>query len=87
MTKESAMDLPEDIRNMSFEDALAALEGIVQKLEKGQVPLEESIEIYTRGTFLRQHCETKLRDAEARIRKITVTATGETGTEPLDVGQ
>jgi exodeoxyribonuclease VII small subunit len=80
-------ELPADIRNMSFEDALSALEGIVQKLEKGQVPLEESIEIYTRGTFLRQHCETKLKDAETRIRKITVTSAGELGAEPLDVGQ
>ncbi|MDA5194028.1 exodeoxyribonuclease VII small subunit [Govanella unica] len=81
------MELPDDIRNMSFEEALAALEGIVQKLEKGQVPLEESIEIYTRGTYLRQHCDAKLKDAEARIRKITVSSTGELGAEPLDVGQ
>lgn len=79
------MELPDDIRTLSFEDALAALEAIVQKLEKGQVPLEESIEIYTRGTYLRQHCEARLKDAETRIRKITVSGTGELGTEPLDV--
>lgn len=81
------MELPDDIKTLSFEDALAALETIVQKLEKGQVPLEESIEIYTRGTYLRQHCEAKLKDAEARIRKITVTANGELGTQALDVEQ
>lgn len=83
----SGTEMPEDIKNMSFEVALSALEAIVQKLEKGQVPLEESIEIYTRGTFLRQHCETKLKDAEARIRKITVSTSGELTAEPLDVGQ
>ncbi|RMF07452.1 MAG: exodeoxyribonuclease VII small subunit, partial [Alphaproteobacteria bacterium] len=58
MAAEQAEDLPEDIRNMSFEDALAELESIVQKLEGGRVSLEESIEIYTRATQLQQNCET-----------------------------
>lgn len=85
MAKADAMMIPDDIKAMTFEQALAALESIVQKLEAGQVSLEDSIEIYTRGTQLRQYCEAKLQDAEARIRKITTGPDGSLGTEPLDV--
>ncbi len=78
--------IPPDIREMSFEAALAALEEIVQSLEGGQVSLEESIAAYTRGTHLKRHCEEKLRDAQARIEKIVVSPTGEpVGTEPAAV--
>ncbi len=75
-----------DIKTLSFEKALAALEEIVAKLESGRVDLEESIKIYERGEALRKHCETKLAEAEARIEKITLGANGKpTGTTPLDV--
>ena len=78
--------LPEDVAKLSFEDALAQLEEIVGKLEKGQVPLEESIRIYERGEALRRHCDALLKEAEAKIEKITVGADGKArGTEPLDV--
>jgi exodeoxyribonuclease VII small subunit len=69
---------------MSFEQALSLLETIVQQLEKGQVPLEESIAIYERGTALKAHCETKLRDAEARIEKIVIGPSGVASTVPFD---
>jgi len=76
----------DDIAGMSFEKALAELEGIVEKLESGKVDLESSIAIYERGEALKKHCETKLRDAEARIEKITLKPDGSVaGTEPLDV--
>ena len=78
--------LPDDVAKMSFEDALAQLEEIVGKLEKGQVPLEESIRIYERAEALRRHCDALLKEAEAKIEKITVGADGSAkGTEPLDV--
>ncbi|MCB1480900.1 MAG: exodeoxyribonuclease VII small subunit [Rhodobiaceae bacterium] len=78
--------LPEDVAKLSFEDALAQLEEIVGKLEKGQVPLEESIRIYERGEALRRHCDVLLKEAEAKIEKITVGSDGSAkGTEPLDV--
>ena len=74
------------IATMSFEAALAELEGIVSSLEKGQVALEESIRLYERGELLKTHCEAQLKSAEARIEKITVGADGAAkGTEPLDV--
>lgn len=69
-------DKPSDIGKLSFEQALKELEDIVGRLERGAVPLEESIAIYERGAALRAHCEAKLKDAEARIEKI-VLAGGE----------
>jgi exodeoxyribonuclease VII small subunit len=76
----------EDISSLSFEKALAALEDIVARLEAGKVDLEESIKIYERGEALRAHCEKKLKEAEARIEKITLDPQGKpTGKAPLDV--
>lgn len=80
-----AEPIPADIEKMSFEEALAALEEIVGKLESGEVSLEESIDIYTRGTFLKRHCQDKLGSAQARIEKIRLSEAGEpVGTEPFD---
>jgi exodeoxyribonuclease VII small subunit len=78
--------MADEISGLSFEKALAALEDIVARLEAGKVDLEESIKIYERGEALRKHCETKLREAEARIEKITLDPAGKPiGTVPLDV--
>ncbi|MCC3861318.1 exodeoxyribonuclease VII small subunit [Pseudemcibacter aquimaris] len=79
-----AVDIPEDIKSMEFEEALGALEEIVRNLESGQVSLEKSIDIYTRGTQLKAHCEAKLKDATARIEKITKSGNGSLSTSPLD---
>jgi exodeoxyribonuclease VII small subunit len=75
-----------DIAALPFETALKELEGIVEKLEKGSVSLEESIAIYERGEALKKHCETLLKSAEQRIEKITLGADGTpTGSKPLDI--
>jgi exodeoxyribonuclease VII small subunit len=75
-----------DVSALSFETALAELESIVEKLESGKVDLEQSISIYERGEALKKHCERLLKDAEARIEKITLRPDGTpAGTEPLDV--
>jgi exodeoxyribonuclease VII small subunit len=74
-----------DVKALTFEKALAELEQIVQKLEGGAVPLEESVTIYERGEALKRRCEELLRQAEARVEKITLDAGKPTGTEPLDV--
>ncbi len=80
----STEDKPLPIDAMSFEQALAELEAIVQKLEDGKVDLEESIRIYERGEGLKKRCEELLKDAEMRIEKITLKDGQPTGTEPLD---
>jgi len=76
----------DDVAAMSFENALAELDSIVQRLEKGDVPLEESVAIYERGEVLKRRCDDLLRQAEARVEKITLDDTGKpSGAEPLDV--
>lgn len=77
-------EIPEDILEMSFEAALEELEDIVRELETGEGDLDTSINGYTRGVFLKRHCEAKLKEAEARIEKIVVGAGGAVDTEPLD---
>ncbi len=64
------------IESLSFEDALKELERIVAQLESGEAPLDQSIELYTRGEALRAQCEKRLKDAQARIEKITLGADG-----------
>lgn len=74
-----------DIADLSFEAALDELEKIVAQLEGGKAPLQESIAIYERGEALKRHCETLLKQAEARIEKITLAKDGTpVGVEPLD---
>ena len=73
------------VETLSFEEALAELESIVTRLERGQVPLAESISIYERGEALKSRCDSLLKQAEARIEKIQLSKDGAPkGTEPLD---
>jgi exodeoxyribonuclease VII small subunit len=74
-----------DIKRLSFEDALTALEKIVSDLERGDVPLDVSIRIYERGEKLKSHCERLLSAAEDRVEKIKLSRAGKAvGTDPLD---
>ena len=77
-------EIPADILEMSFESALEELEDIVRELETGEGDLDTSINGYTRGVYLKRHCEAKLKEAEARIDKIVVGANGSLETAPLD---
>jgi exodeoxyribonuclease VII small subunit len=75
------------VAEMSFEEAMKELEAVVGRLERGDVPLEESINLYNRGDALKKHCEAKLKEAEEKVAKITLGADGApTGTAPLDAG-
>lgn len=75
----------EDIKAMTFEQALAALEQIVDDLERGDVPLDQSIRIYERGEALKAHCDGLLKAAEAKVEKIRLSREGKpVGVEPLD---
>ncbi len=79
-------DTKSDIKKLPFEQAIEELETIVKRLEEGKVPLEELVAIYERGEALKARCEELLRQAEARVEKITLNAAGKpTGSEPLDV--
>ncbi|QKG71480.1 exodeoxyribonuclease VII small subunit [Erythrobacter mangrovi] len=73
------------IAEMTFEEALRALEGVVRRLESGEVPLDESIDLYERGEALRKACQARLDTAQARIEKIVQGADGKpAGTVPFD---
>ena len=74
-----------DISEMTFEQAVEQLERIVDHLERGDVPLDKSIDIYERGEALKKHCERLLEAAENRIEKIRLDRNGKPqGVEPLD---
>lgn len=75
----------DDIETMSFEDALTELEGIVRELEAGQDQLDAAIAKYERGAKLKAHCEAKLREAEAKVERITKAADGTAETAPADI--
>ncbi len=75
-----------DIQKMSFEDALKELEAIVRNLESGSGQLDAAIDAYERGAALKKHCEAKLREAQAKIEKITIAADGTVSAEPADLG-
>ena len=73
------------VKDMSFEQALGELEDVVSKLERGDVPLEDSIKLYERGAELKARCDAKLNEAQEKVAKITTGADGQpTGTEPVE---
>jgi exodeoxyribonuclease VII small subunit len=68
-------DLPEPSA-LSFEQALGELERIVAQLERGDVPLEDSLALYQRGAALRTHCENKLKGAQLKVEQIVLASDG-----------
>ena len=79
------MDAPEQQQDPSFEDALKRLEEIVRTLERGEAPLDQSIELYQEGDRLKRHCEARLKAAQARIEQIAFGSDGTPkGVTPFD---
>ena len=73
------------IEDMSFEEAMRALEQVVDQLERGDVALEASIDLYDRGAKLKARCEAKLKEAEEKVAAITLNADGQpAGTKPVE---
>ena len=86
MAKKGKEDIPGDIAAMNFEVALAELEGIVQDLEGGQVDLDASIALYSRGALLKRHCEAKLNAASEQVEQIVADDAGNAqSTEPANI--
>lgn len=69
--------------DIKFEDALARLEQIVDTLEGGNLPLEDSLKVFEEGVGLARHCARYLDEAEKRIEILTRDASGLLKTEPL----
>ena len=73
------------VEEMSFEEAMRELEQVVGTLERGDVELEKSIELYERGAKLKARCEAKLAEAEEKVRAITLDGSGQpSGTTPVE---
>jgi exodeoxyribonuclease VII small subunit len=75
-------NVPADIAALSFEDALAELQDLVKRLERGDNKLEDAIKAYERGAALKRHCEAKLREAQLKVEKIVLSSDGSVGAEP-----
>ncbi len=69
---------------MSFEDAIAELENIVDKLEKGQLSLDESLSLFEKGIRLVRECNDKLKSAQQKVEKL-IEENSELRTEPFEV--
>lgn len=78
-------DLPPDIAALSFEDALAELDRIVRQLEEGRGKLDDAITSYERGALLKRHCEAKLKEAQAKVERITFGADGQVAVQPANM--
>ncbi|MBI5165883.1 MAG: exodeoxyribonuclease VII small subunit [Magnetospirillum sp.] len=78
-------DLPADIAALSFEDALAELDRIVRALEGGATKLDDAIAAYERGALLKRHCESKLKEAQARVDRIVLGPDGQVSAEPANL--
>ena len=74
--------VPADIAALSFEEALAELQELVKRLERGDNKLEEAIKAYERGAALKRHCEAKLREAQLKVEKIVLSPDGTVAAEP-----
>ncbi|HVJ44439.1 MAG TPA: exodeoxyribonuclease VII small subunit [Dongiaceae bacterium] len=78
----AAAKLPADISGLSFEEALAELQDLVKRLERGDNKLDDAIRSYERGALLKRHCEAKLREAQLKVDKIVLGPDGAVSTEP-----
>ena len=77
---------PADPAQMAFEEALAEMEKIVAHLERGDVPLADSIRIYKRGAALKARCESQLKDAQLEVDQIVMGTDGPRS-EPARLGK
>ncbi|MBN8522494.1 MAG: exodeoxyribonuclease VII small subunit [Rickettsiales bacterium] len=66
--------MTKSIEKMSFEEALAELEEIVNKIDTGQESLAEAVASFEKGVALKKHCEKMLKEAKLKIEKVTITA-------------
>ncbi len=74
-----------NVSDLSFEQAMRELESVVDQLERGDVPLDQSISLYERGAMLKKRCEETLKAAEEKVAAITLDGDGEpTGTKPVE---
>lgn len=74
----------ENIKNLSFEEALSKLENIVRELEAGRIKLDDAVSAYEQAVNLKSFCEKKLQEAKLKIEKVEIQANGQISLSPLD---
>ncbi len=77
-------EIPEEIKALSFEQALDQLKEIVSSLERGESGLDQSIELYEKGSMLKSHCERRLKDAKMKVEQISLSEDGQLSSLPFD---
>ena len=75
------------LETLRFEDGLSELETILRDLESGNAPLDNAIQSFERGMALKKHCESKLREAQSKIEKITIQDDGTAKAVPLETAE
>ncbi len=85
MSKTARTDAPKG--SLPFEDALKKLEGVVEAMESGDLPLETLLAKYEEGARLVKICQEKLAEAELKIQQLEKSATGEMKLKPLDLSE
>ncbi|MGA1392926.1 MAG: exodeoxyribonuclease VII small subunit [Phycisphaerales bacterium] len=65
--------MPEEIASMGYEEAITALEALIDQIEQGEIGLEASIAEYRRGVQLLRRCEAVLSAAESQVKELTLT--------------
>ena len=74
---------PKDAPKLDFEAAMRELEELVERLEQGELPLEESLAAFERGVMLTRCCQTALKDAEQKV-EILLKKAGEPAVEDFE---
>ena len=82
MSKTARADAPKG--SLPFEDALKKLEGVVEAMESGDLPLETLLAKYEEGARLVKICQEKLAEAELKIQQLEKNAAGEIKLKPLE---
>lgn len=85
ITKEASLNMkPGEQQGRSFEASLEALERIVAELERGDLPLERSLELFEQGIRLSRECQERLSQAERRIEVLLRDNQGQPVTSPFE---
>lgn len=74
----------QNIKDLSFEEALMQLENLVRELESGRIKLDDAVVAYERAVNLKKLCEAKLKAAQLKIEKIEISPEGEIKLAELD---
>lgn len=77
----------QDVQALSFEEAFKELEALVEQMEEGNLPLDETLRLFERGTLLSRHCQALLEKAELRLKQLSEGPDGEAVVAPLGVGE